>query len=165
MNAFGERLRALRNSAGFTQSALGNMIGKSDSAVRMWELGRNEPDMKTLMALAALLDCSLEYLMCRDSGEESLLKSPNDIPLYRLNDDFLSSPIKHISLPHEYFDGTSEYFGVLYSRGDMAPVIMPGDCVVIRKQDSALGAKRFLSENPAESFHFENSCTKTAALY
>lgn len=144
MNAFGERLRALRNAAGFTQSALGDMLGKSDSAVRMWELGRNEPDMKTLMALSAVLGCSLEYLMCSDSRDEILLKSPNDIPIYRLNDNFLSSPIKYISLPHKYFDGTNEYFGVLYARTDMAPVIMPGDCVIIRKQDSALGGKTVL---------------------
>lgn len=141
MNTFGDRLRALRTASGLTQRALGEKLEKSDSAVRMWELGRNEPDMQTLISLAALLGCSLEYLMCHDNAAEEPLKPPNEVPVYRLDDVFSSAPIKHVSLSRGYFDGKSEYFGILYMRRDMEPVITYGDCVIIRRQDSALGGR------------------------
>ena len=136
MSCFGERLRALRTAAGMTQGALGEMIKKSDSAVRMWELGRNEPDMKTLSALSAILGCSLEYLMCRDGGGV-LAHAPGDIPVY-LPDDLSGAPLRYIASEYKSAD-SGDYFAVLYPYADMLPVIRENDCVIFRKQDSTLG--------------------------
>ncbi len=133
MSGFGDRLRALRSAAGLTQGALGEIIGKSDSAVRMWELGRNEPDMKTLSALSAILGCSLEYLMCRDGGGVSA-HAPGDIPVY-LPDDLSGEPLRYIASSFN----NADYFAVLYTYDDMLPVIKENDCVIFRKQDSTLG--------------------------
>ncbi len=141
MNSFSERLRDLRKGCGLTQSNLGEMLGKSASAVGMWELGRNEPDMTTLNSLSSILGCSLEYLMCLDTSKNSTLRSPNDIPVYRYDADFPDDPLRYLTLPHEYFDGKSEYFGILYNNRDMTPSILPKDCVIIRKQDSALNGQ------------------------
>ncbi|MGI6746474.1 MAG: helix-turn-helix domain-containing protein [Acutalibacteraceae bacterium] len=134
MNSFGERLRDLRKARGLTQRDLGEMLGKSDSAVRMWELGRNEPDMTTLKSLSSILGCSLEYLMYLEPSRDSTLKAPNDVPIFRTDSDFSAEPLRYITLPHEYFGGKSEYFGVLYQSSDMTPLILPNDCVIIRRQ-------------------------------
>ena len=65
-NGFGGRLKLLRKKSGLTQAQLALMLGKSTSAVRMWELGTNEPDIKTLVKLSSIFDSSLDYLLCRD---------------------------------------------------------------------------------------------------
>lgn len=43
----GERLKELRIEAGLTQLELAKKLNKSDGAVRMWELGKSEPDRET----------------------------------------------------------------------------------------------------------------------
>ena len=65
-NGFGARLKLLRKKSGLTQAQLALMLGKSTSAVRMWELGTNEPDIKTLVKISSIFDSSLDYLLCRD---------------------------------------------------------------------------------------------------
>ncbi len=134
MSDFGDRLRSLRAAAGLTQGALGKMIGRSDSAVRMWELGRNEPDMKTLAALSVILCCSLEYLMCRDSCDNALAHAPSDIPVY-LTDNLFGEPLRYIAAAYK----SADYFAVIYPYGDMLPTIRENDCVIFRKQESSLG--------------------------
>ncbi len=67
---FSQRLRALRDARGLTQAALGSQLHKGESTVRMWELGKNEPDHQTLVALAEFFNVSVDYLLGRNVPEE-----------------------------------------------------------------------------------------------
>lgn len=67
------RLKEQRTRKGMNQDLLSKKLNVSRSTVAMWEAGRNQPDNDTLVKLAELLDCSVDYLLGidRDSVELS----------------------------------------------------------------------------------------------
>ena len=64
----GARIRAFREMNGLTQKALGAKLNKGESTVRMWELGRSEPDVETLKLIADEFKISVDALV--GYGEE-----------------------------------------------------------------------------------------------
>lgn len=62
MTTIAERIRLSRKSAGFTQKDVAIDLNCSESAVRMWELGKNEPSIETIESLADLFSTTPEYL-------------------------------------------------------------------------------------------------------
>ena len=67
---FGKRLKNARQSAGLSQTDLGNKIGVGKSAISKWE---NEPGIdpgaRNLRRAAKLLETSEEYLLYGQSGD------------------------------------------------------------------------------------------------
>lgn len=59
----GKRIRDLREDRKITQSELAKIVYKGDSTVRMWELGKSEPDNGTLKLLADYFNVSVDYLL------------------------------------------------------------------------------------------------------
>lgn len=63
----GERLRKLRQSFRYSQAALGRAINPDDpvahTTISMWELGKSEPGLANLIALAACFEVSTDYLL------------------------------------------------------------------------------------------------------
>jgi len=70
-SSFGARIRSIRLSRGITQKELGKMVNKGESTVRMWELGRSEPDIETLKLLAKGLEVSIDNML-NDNELESI---------------------------------------------------------------------------------------------
>ena len=64
----GARIAALRRHANMSQSELAQRLQVSPSAIGMYEQGRREPSVDTLIALARCFQVSLDYLM---TGEVS----------------------------------------------------------------------------------------------
>lgn len=62
------RLRELRERHGLSQRQVAKSLNVSPGAVARWESGDNKPTMDNLLALAALLDCSTDILLSRDSS-------------------------------------------------------------------------------------------------
>ena len=65
--AYNLRLRELRERRGLSQRQVAERLSVSPGAVARWELGDNKPTMDNLLALAALLECSTDTLLSRDS--------------------------------------------------------------------------------------------------
>lgn len=59
----GPRIAALRRSCGMSQAQLAEKLKISPSAVGMYEQGRREPGVETLVAMARLFDISTDYLL------------------------------------------------------------------------------------------------------
>ena len=59
----GTRIAALRQNCGLSQAELARRLHISTSAVGMYEQGRREPPVDTLVALAQELGVSLDYLL------------------------------------------------------------------------------------------------------
>lgn len=59
----GKRIRDLREARKITQVELAKIVYKGDSTVRMWELGKSEPDNGTLKLLSDYFDVSVDYLL------------------------------------------------------------------------------------------------------
>lgn len=66
----GERIKSLRVKHGFTQKQLGEKLNKSESSVRMWELGYSEPDIDTLGLLSSIFSVRIDYITGNDNDDE-----------------------------------------------------------------------------------------------
>lgn len=62
-NSVGDRIKHLRLSNNITQKELADALYKSESAIRMWELGKSEPDIETLKMIADYFHISADYLI------------------------------------------------------------------------------------------------------
>lgn len=146
-NSFGARLKKMRVTSGLTQSDVARKLNKSTSTVRMWELGNNEPDINTLVALSAMFDCSLDYLLCRDQllGSEGAVRTK--LPVYPLSSFSLSAePESFRSIPSDYLDGGNTFVIIKNDVTDMCPMIPANAYVLIRKLDSCLEGNTVLVE-------------------
>ncbi|EBX8168041.1 XRE family transcriptional regulator [Salmonella enterica subsp. enterica serovar Glostrup] len=65
MSAFSERLKALREARGLTQTRLAEMIDVQPRAYNRWERGHISPQLETLLKLADVLQVSLDELVGR----------------------------------------------------------------------------------------------------
>ena len=70
MLAFGKRIRAARERAGFTQEDVAEAVGVSRTAVTRWEQGVIEPKLRNLMAIAKKLGVSSDYLLGLDENPQ-----------------------------------------------------------------------------------------------
>lgn len=59
----GSRIAALRQESGWSQAQLAKRLHISPSAVGMYEQGRREPCVDTLIEMAKTFDVSLDYLL------------------------------------------------------------------------------------------------------
>ena len=64
-----QTLRELRKAQGLSMRQLGELVGVTESAISLYELGKREPDYSILQKLAAVLHTSVEYLM---TGHETV---------------------------------------------------------------------------------------------
>ena len=62
-NRFSERLKELRLEAGLTRSQLAERLNVSVRLLSYWENGQRECNFDTLIALARLLNTSVDYLI------------------------------------------------------------------------------------------------------
>ena len=65
---FSERLRELRQNKGLSQSQLADALNISKSAIRMYELGKREPDLETLEGIADFFNVDINYLIGKEDG-------------------------------------------------------------------------------------------------
>ena len=68
------RIKKLREEFGYTQQDLANKINGAKSTVAMYENETRKPSMEILIKLSDLLNCSIDYLLCktdiRNPGEQ-----------------------------------------------------------------------------------------------
>ena len=102
---YAKRIKALRVKVGYTQKNLSDVLGKTESAIRMWELGLSSPNIDTLQSLAKVFGVSLDYLLGLERAEERKLcwcdrieLSGNMVAYYRNG----TLVVKHF--PDEYMD-------------------------------------------------------------
>lgn len=65
LNEFPERLRKLREERRIKRYILSQRCGLHSDAIRRYERGEAEPDIKSLIAIANFFEVSLDYLMGR----------------------------------------------------------------------------------------------------
>ena len=69
VNAFGARLRAIREERGLTQKELARLAGIAEMLVSRYERGVGNPAIDTAIALARALEVSLDYLLLDQKGQ------------------------------------------------------------------------------------------------
>lgn len=78
MKILGDRLKELRKSRHLTQREVAERLGIGVSTLGMYEVGKREPDLDTLKALARFYNVTVDYLLGNEdtelSPEEQLLR-------------------------------------------------------------------------------------------
>ena len=69
----GDRIAELRHKYGLSQAELARSLGLSVSAIAMYEQGRREPSVSILIALAAALGVTIDYLLTGQPPQQSTL--------------------------------------------------------------------------------------------
>ncbi len=68
MHGFSERIKYLREKAGFTQSELARKLSLTRASVNAWEMGLTAPSTPIVVELALLFHVSTDYLLGLDSN-------------------------------------------------------------------------------------------------
>ena len=135
-NTVAFRIKHLRQNANMTQKELAQKLFKSESTVRMWELGKSEPDLATINLIAEIFGTTTDYLI-----DGTGVGSPTKIPV--LGKVAAGIPIEAVQdildyeelSPDMVRDG-SEYFALQLKGDSMEPRMHSGDVVIVRKQET-----------------------------
>lgn len=68
---FNEKLKELRVSKGLSQHFMAEQLNINDRSYQNYEYGKREPNIETLIRLSAILDVSLDNLLCRNDFLQS----------------------------------------------------------------------------------------------
>lgn len=66
------RIREARKAKSLIMKELAQKIGVTESTISMYETGKREPDLKTLVRIADVLDVSTDYLLGRSASPASI---------------------------------------------------------------------------------------------
>lgn len=133
-DSIGGRIKQLRQSRSITQKELSEMLYKSESTVRMWELGKSEPDLEMLKKIANFFNVSVDYLL----NDGLITKRGVKIPVF--GNVAAGIPIDAITDIEDYEEITEELaasgeYVALKIKGDsMEPKMSQGDVVIVRVQ-------------------------------
>ena len=67
MLTIGERIKKYRNEKGLTQEEVSKILLVSRSAISNWEIGRNYPDLDSIVLLSDIFEISLDELLKEDN--------------------------------------------------------------------------------------------------
>lgn len=128
------KIRELRNRAGLTQKELADRLYKSESAIRMWELGKSEPDLQSINALSEIFGVTVDSILGISQGS-----SATRIPVY--GSVAAGIPLDAIQDIDDYEEitedmaRTGEYAALKIKGNSMLPRFTPGDVVIVRLQE------------------------------
>lgn len=63
-----DRIKALREQKGLTQTELSKLLGITRSSVNAWEMGISVPSTQYIVELAHIFKVSTDFLLCVDNS-------------------------------------------------------------------------------------------------
>lgn len=136
----GKKIKQLRMDAGMTQKQLAALLGKSESAVRMWELDRNEPDITALLLMSKIFECSIDFLLGNQVPAGDGYSRPG-IPYFSKYNVLTQEAEGTIHLSKNAMKNSSQYFGLTVPDSAMSPLFQPGELVIIQPQDACFNGQ------------------------
>lgn len=133
-----EQLKVLRKRAAMTQAEIAMRIGVDRSTYAKYENGQSEPNFEMTQKLASLFGVTVDFLIGSPPPEGA---SGVWVPV--LGDVAAGVPIEAVENIVDYEEihtamaATGEFFGLRVKGSSMAPRILEGDVVIVRKQDDA----------------------------
>lgn len=117
-----DRIKLLRVDSGLTQTDLASKFGKTESAVRSWELGRSKPDVDTLIGLAEYFECTTDYLLgLSDNKNAETAKMMEDVQA-RLSDSMAKMPDRYRLVLYNAFTEVVDAYLTLHISPDLQVV-------------------------------------------
>lgn len=161
MKGIGDRIKQRREFLGFSQAALGKMVGVDQSTVALWETGKTTPRPDKVQALARPLDVSPEYLLVGELGDTGVVIS-HSVPIvgYITSNDevkyFPEKAVHYIVAPPPSEPQVEEIGGALVVRGDVLwPTYATGDLLFFasrrRRPEEAIGLESLVALTGGET--------------
>ena len=139
MVTIGQRIKTMRNSRGWTQQQLADMVGCAASTIGMYEIDKREPDLDTIDALADSFNVPTSAILGESRNILSNVRPLSDQNMTRvplIGSVAAGVPILAEEQYDTYIDGPSKADYALRIDGDsMEPTYLNGDVVYIRKTD------------------------------
>lgn len=128
-----ETLKSLRKRDGMSQKALAEALNVSQSAVAMWESGKNTPEYGTLMRLGDIFNVSIDLLTGQSRGKE--VKSIPVLGYVRAGMPTEAAQ-EVIGCEDVYLRGcdADDYFALRIQGDSMSPRMMDGDTVIVKRR-------------------------------
>ena len=124
-NAFAHQLLKLRTEQQLSQTDIANLLFVSRQAVSKWENGDTEPNLDNLIALARILNVSLENLITGSSNPNSLL-----LTLSHVSKSFSKPVLKDVNLTVHSHERIANYRCILQNRSTQLCNIIIHSCVM-----------------------------------
>lgn len=138
-----EKLRELRKLNKITMKELGKKLNLAESTISLYENGYREPDYNTLLRMADYFHVSIDYLLGRDSIEQTKKTGIVKIPVYgtipagipteMIDNSFIED---YEEINEELLRGGNTYFGLKVKGDSMYPEFRNGDTLILKKQES-----------------------------
>jgi transcriptional regulator with XRE-family HTH domain len=91
---FRKRLKNLRENSGFTQTDVAKALNINYKTISNYELGKREPDLKTLIEICDLFDVTADYLLGRTAHPHYYKQIALDVKSESLLNQFSTLPNK-----------------------------------------------------------------------
>jgi len=132
------KYRQLRKERNLSQANLAERLGVSQTAVSQWETGKNYPDINTIKVLAEIYSVTTDYLLGVDSNR---LKKDNEITVYtRVPAGIpwanIDDRAGYEELGPSWFQDGRNYVGYKITTGEMNPVFMRNDILIMEDTDN-----------------------------
>lgn len=135
------RIALLRKERNMNQIELGKALGVAQNTISNWEKGKREPDHESVLRMAELFDCSIDFLL--GASVTRLQDEVKGVLIPVLGDVAAGIPIEAVTdiVDYEEIDAAEardgEFFGLRIKGASMEPRMREGDVVIVRKQDTA----------------------------
>lgn len=70
MDIVAGKLKELRDSVGFSQAKVAELVGTTQASINRYEKGQSEPPLKTLLWYADTFDVSMDYIFGRTDQKQ-----------------------------------------------------------------------------------------------
>jgi repressor LexA len=136
MAQFKDMLKYYRKIAGLSQVELAEKLGLSPSTISMYEVGKRQPDFETEEAIADFFNVDLNTLRGKDIEQGGRGRT---IPIYGrvaagIPVEAIENIVDYEEIPAHW---VGEYGGLVVVGDSMAPRILDGDYLIVRRQDDA----------------------------
>lgn len=127
-------IKNLRTQHGLSQAQLAAICGVHQTAVSQWEQGRTTPDTNSLRLLAEYFGVTMETVLGLEGNKERHL-----VPV--LGYVRAGIPVEAVQEVLDYEEitpemaGAGEHFALSIQGDSMAPRFLPGDVVIVRRQE------------------------------
>lgn len=136
------RLKPLRKERGLLQKDVAEHLNVAVSTYSYWENGKFEPDQNSLKKLADFYNVTVDYILCREKNPPLDKQGGRGVKIPVYGEIAAGIPIEAIEDIIDFEEitpemaETGEYIALKVKGDSMAPRILEGDVVIIRRQET-----------------------------